>query len=142
MPIPTYTRQIPNLPAGIEPERTSRLRAQDQIPARTIQEIVDARRSPRFPLQIDITVFSRTSGALIGRTVDISESGISAMLTMEVPLGEIVELEFVLPSGPVNICATVRQKIAFRYGFQFLDQGGVNDGIWATCHQLANDTHP
>ncbi|HSZ61808.1 MAG TPA: PilZ domain-containing protein [Terriglobales bacterium] len=118
------------------------MRAQDQIPARTIQEIVDARRSPRFPLQIDITVFSRTSGALIGRTVDISESGISAMLTMEVPLGEIVELEFVLPSGPVNICATVRQKIAFRYGFQFLDQGGVNDGIWATCHQLANDTHP
>jgi hypothetical protein len=113
------------------------LKAQDQIPPRTIQEIVDARRSPRFPLQVHITILSRTSGALFGRTVDISESGVSAMLTMEVPVGEIVELEFVLPSGPVNVFATVRQKVAFRYGFQFLDQGAVNDGIWATCHQLA-----
>ncbi len=118
------------------------MKAQDQIPPRTIQEIVDARRSPRFPLQIAITIHSRTSGALTGRTVDISESGISAMLTMEVPVGEIVELEFVLPSGPVNICATVRQKIAFRYGFQFLDQGGVNDGIWAICHQFAIEDRP
>lgn len=117
------------------------MKAQDQIPPPTIQEIVDARRSPRFPLQIDITVHSRTSGALTGRTVDISESGISAMLTMEVPVGEIVELEFVLPSGPVNTCATVRQKVAFRYGFQFLDQGGVNDGIWATCRHLAIEAH-
>lgn len=115
------------------------MKAHDQILPRTIQEIADARRSPRFPLQIDITVHSRTSGALIGRTVDISESGISALLTMEVPVGEIVELEFVLPSGPVNICATVRQKVAFRYGFQFLDQGWVTDGIWATCHQLATE---
>jgi hypothetical protein len=30
---------------------------------------------------------------LTGRTVDISESGGSAMLTMEVPVDEIVELE-------------------------------------------------
>jgi len=46
-------------------------------------------------------------------------------------------LEFVLPSGPVNIHATVRQQDAFRYGFQFLDRGAVNDGIWAICRQLA-----
>jgi PilZ domain-containing protein len=118
-------------------QRKARLKAQDQIPPRTIQEIVDARRSPRFPLQIDITVYSRTTGVMIGRTVDISESGISAMLTMEVPVGEIVELDFVVPSGPVNICATVRQKVAFRYGFQFLDQSVVNDGVWATCRHLA-----
>ncbi len=113
------------------------MKSQDPALARTIHEIVDARHSPRFALQIDITVYSRTSGALTGRTVDISQSGISAMLTMTVPVGEIVELDFVLPSGPVNICATVRQKVAFRYGFQFLDQSIVNDDIWAICHQLA-----
>lgn len=113
------------------------MKAQSQTTARTVQEIVDARRSPRFPLQVDITVHSRSCGALKGRTVDISESGISAMLTMEVPIGEIVELEFFLPSGPINICATVRQKVAFRYGFQFLDQSVENDGIWATCRHLS-----
>jgi len=38
---------------------------------------------------------------LKGHTVDISESGISAMLKMiEVPLGEVVELDFTLPFGP------------------------------------------
>jgi hypothetical protein len=116
------------------------LKTQDSALARTIQEIVDARRSPRFGLHIDITVYSRSTGVMTGRTLDISESGMSAMLTAEVPVGEIVELDFVLPSGPVNICATVRQKVAFRYGFQFLDQSIVNDGIWAICHQLAMKT--
>jgi hypothetical protein len=116
------------------------VKAQDQIRARTVQEIVDARRSPRFALQIDITVYSRTAGVSKGRTVDISESGISAMLMMEVPVGEIVELEFVLPTGPVNISATLRQRVAFRYGFQFVDQSMVNDGIWIICRQLAVET--
>jgi hypothetical protein len=74
---------------------------------------------------------------LTGHTVDISESGLSAMLTMDVPVGEIVEMDFVLPTGPVNICATARQRIAFRYGFEFLDQSAANDGIRETCRQLA-----
>lgn len=113
------------------------MKEQNQTTARTIQELADARRHPRFPLHVDITVHSRSCGVLKGHTVDISESGISAMLTMEVPIGEIVELDFSLPSGPINICATVRQKVAFRYGFQFLDQGVTNDGIWATCHHVS-----
>jgi PilZ domain len=126
-------------PAGQQAssQRKLQLRAQDQPAARTIQEIVDARRSPRLGLDIKITIHSRTSGMLTGRSVDISESGISATLTMEVPVDEIVELEFALPAGPVNICATVRQKVAFRYGFQFLGQSAVNDVIWATCRQRA-----
>jgi hypothetical protein len=119
-----------------QPEKPQ-LKPQDQTQARTSQEIVDARRSPRFPLQIDISVYSRTTGVSTGRTVDISESGISAMLTADVPVGEIVQLDFLLPSGPVNICATVRQRVAFRYGFHFVDQSVVNDDIWATCRQLA-----
>ncbi|MGA7290333.1 MAG: PilZ domain-containing protein [Terriglobales bacterium] len=112
------------------------MKPEDQT-ARNLQELADARRSPRFGLQVDITIHSRTCGVLKGHTVDISESGLSAMLTMDVPVDEIVELDFVLPSGPVNICATVRQRIAFRYGFQFLDQSAVHDGILAICHQLA-----
>jgi hypothetical protein len=80
----------------------------------------DARRHPRFKIEVDIKILSRTCGALKGRTVDISEYGISAMLTIEAPLGEVVELSFTLPGGPVTLCATVRQKNAFRYGFEFV----------------------
>jgi hypothetical protein len=46
----------------------------------------DARRHPRFKIEVDIKILSRTCGALKGRTVDISESGISAMLTSNRPV--------------------------------------------------------
>lgn len=72
-----------------------------------------------------------------GHTVDVSESGISAMLTIEVPIGEVVELEFTLPFGPVRIYALVRQRNAFRYGFQFVELNASHVAIEATCHQLA-----
>jgi len=74
---------------------------------------------------------------LKGHTVDLSESGISAMLTIEVPMGEVVELDFTLPFGPVKIYAMVRQRNAFRYGFQFLDSNSLQDVIRPTCRQLA-----
>jgi hypothetical protein len=45
---------------------------------------------------------------LEGHAEDISESGIAAMLPIEAPLDEIVELRFALPCGPVRIHATVR----------------------------------
>jgi hypothetical protein len=97
----------------------------------------DARRHPRFKIEVDIKILSRTCGALKGRTVDISEYGISAMLTIEAPLGEVVELSFTLPDGPVTLCATVRQKNAFRYGFEFVDLNSVNEVVRRTCRDLA-----
>jgi hypothetical protein len=75
----------------------------------------------------------------MGRTVDISESGIAAMLTLEAPVGEILELEFTLPSGPVAIHAMVRQKNAFRYGFEFVDTDSLHEVIRRTCRDLAVD---
>jgi hypothetical protein len=47
--------------------------------------------------------------------VDMSESEISAQLKLEVSVGEVVELEFELPSAPVAIRAVVRCKTAFRH---------------------------
>jgi len=72
-----------------------------------------------------------------GRTVDISESGISAMLKLEVPVGEFVELQFTLPFGPVTVYATVRQRSAFRYGCQFFESHSVREVIQGTCHWLS-----
>jgi hypothetical protein len=99
--------------------------------------MVDARRQPRFKIEVDISINSRTCGLLTGHTVDISESGISAMLRIEVPVGEVVELDFTLPFGPVTIYAMVRQQSAFRYGFQFVESNTVHEVIQTTCRQLA-----
>ncbi len=69
--------------------------------------------------------------------MDISESGISAMLRVEVPAGEVVRLEFTLPLGDVEVLALVRQRNAFRYGFQFVETSSAQDVIGRTCRQLS-----
>src|SRR3977135_61219 len=48
-----------------------------------VPTIPDARRQPRFKIEVDIRINSRKSGVLQGYTVDISESGIAAMLRLE-----------------------------------------------------------
>ncbi|HET6181588.1 MAG TPA: PilZ domain-containing protein [Candidatus Sulfotelmatobacter sp.] len=100
-------------------------------------EFVEARRHPRFKLDIDIRVYPRNASVVRGHTVDISESGISAMLRVEVPIGEIVRLEFDRPLGSVEVHALVRQRNAFRYGLQFVESGSAQEVIGRTCRQLA-----
>lgn len=59
------------------------------------------------------------------------------MLMRELPVGEIVEMEFTLPLGPVRTYAIVRQRNAFRYGFQFIKSHEADEVIHRTCSQLA-----
>lgn len=98
---------------------------------------MEARAHPRYKLETDIRVYPRNSPVVRGHTVDISESGISAMLRVEVPVGEVVRLEFTLSSGEVEIHALIRQRNAFRYGFQFVETSSAQDVIGRTCRQLA-----
>ena len=100
-------------------------------------ELVDARRHPRFKLTLDIRVYPRDRAVVRGHTVDISQSGISAILREEVPVGEVVRLEFTLPLGDVEILAMVRQRSAFRYGFQFVEASSTQDIIGRACRKLA-----
>ena len=102
-----------------------------------VHEIVDARRHPRYKLEVEIRVYPRDCPVVRGDTVDISESGISAMLRGEVPLGEVLRLEFALPLGDVELVALVRHQNAFRYGFQFVEAGSAKALIARTCSQLA-----
>jgi hypothetical protein len=111
-----------------------------KLPAETFCGI-DARRKPRFKLAVDVSINSWTCGVLKGYTVDISESGLAAMFTIEVPVGEVVELNFTLPLGPVTIYAIVRQRNAFRYGFQFLESSAANQVILHSVRQLAVEQH-
>ena len=82
----------------------------------------DARRHPRFRIWKCRSVSIRaTAPSSAAHTVDISESGIAVLLREEVPIGEVVRLEFALPDGAVEALAMVRQRSAFRYGFQFVE---------------------
>ncbi len=120
---------------------SGRLKAQDQAANGTGDCSPDhrapRRRQSRFKYEVDIKVKSRNVGLLKGHTVDISELGVSAILAIEVPEGEVVELEFATPYGPVKAYATVRQRNAFRYGFQFIEPEAVEHVIRVTCRQLA-----
>jgi hypothetical protein len=102
-----------------------------------MQAAADARRRPRFKIEAELRIYARNSPVVRGNTVDISESGISAMLMVEVPLGAVVRLEFDLPLGSVEVPALVRQRSAFRYGFQFLEASTAQETIGRTCAQLA-----
>jgi PilZ domain len=98
---------------------------------------MEARRHPRFKLKIDVRIYPRNVQVVRGHSVDISESGLSAMLREEVPLAEVVRLEFTVPTGDVAIHALVRQRNAFRYGFQFLEAVSQLEIIARACRQLA-----
>ena len=96
----------------------------------------DNRRHPRFKLDVDIKIRARGSELLRGHAIDISESGISAILKIEVPVGTVVELDFSLPLAEVSVLAVVRQRNAFRYGFQFADPDANRDLIRRACDQF------
>lgn len=108
-----------------------------QVGTEWTTESFDARRHPRFNLEVEIRVYPRDLPVVRGHSVDISESGISVLLSVEVPVGELVRLEFTLPLGEVEVLAMVRQRNAFRYGFQFVGAGSAQDLIGRTCRQLS-----
>jgi hypothetical protein len=79
----------------------------------------EARRSPRIRLEVDVNIYSQKGGLVPGRTLDVSESGISAVVPVELPIGEAVRLEISFPLEPVTVRAVVRNRNIFRYGFEF-----------------------
>ena len=107
-----------------------------------MEALADARGRPRFKLDAEIRVYLRDTPVIRGNTIDISESGVSAMLRVEVQLDAVVRLEFEVPLGSVEISAVVRQRNAFRYGFQFLEASTAQEIIGRTCAQLALEQSP
>jgi hypothetical protein len=81
----------------------------------------DARRYTRFGLEVDVTIRSKTSGLTPGTTIEVSESGMSTVLPVDLPVGEIVELHINLPFESLDLRAVVRNRNAFHYGFEFAD---------------------
>lgn len=133
---------IPDLPVVLVAHPTDKrgkleLGTNNQCAGTASRTIPHLRRQPRFKFEVDISVRSRSCGVLNGRSVDISESGLAAIMVIEAPVGEVVELEFALPFSSVTIRAVVRQKNAFRHGFEFIDSDSAHEGIRRTCRDLA-----
>lgn len=101
-------------------------------------DFTEARRKPRFKLAVDVSIHSESCGLLKGRTLDISEIGIAAVLGDDLPVGEVVKLNVSLPSGSLTASATVRQRGSFfRYGFEFNELKSIGEILESTCRQLA-----
>jgi len=76
------------------------------------------RRYQRIALEVEVLVV--TNGAMLpGRTQDISESGMAAILPVELHEGAEVELQIKLPSGTQTVHAIVRNRNVYRHGFEF-----------------------
>lgn len=54
-----------------------------------------------------------------GIALEISQSGLSAILPEELSVGEEVEFSLQLPAGQLRASGLVRNKVMFRYGFEF-----------------------
>jgi hypothetical protein len=78
----------------------------------------EKRRHRRLEWETEVTI--RSAESLPGRTLDISPSGMSALLPTELELGEIVDLNMKTPIGLAAGRAVVRNRTVFRHGFEFL----------------------
>jgi hypothetical protein len=83
------------------------------------------RRYPRYRSDFAVvtTLFSgKQYQRLDAHCRDLSEAGIGVLLAAEVPMGEVVSLNFSLPGliESWEIRAVLRHRRGFHYGFEFL----------------------
>ena len=83
------------------------------------------RRIPRYPVAIPVDITVLRSGApasIPGRSLDLGEGGVAAVLAAELQLGEWVGVQFQLPNAgqALQTKAVVRHHNQLRCGFEFL----------------------
>jgi TonB family protein len=83
------------------------------------------RRIPRYPVAVPVDVTVLRSGlpnSIPGRSLDIGEGGVAAVLAAELQTGEWVAVEFQLPNAGhrLQTKAVVRHHNQLRCGFEFL----------------------
>src|SRR5271156_4970995 len=86
---------------------------------------VSRRRVPRFEVRapLDVTVVrTGVPDTMPGRSLNVCERGIAAMLAGELVAGEVVgvEMRLPLPGNPLRARAMVRYQSKLRCGLEFL----------------------
>jgi len=92
------------------------------------------RRYPRYRSDFAVvaTLFSENQyQKLDAHCKDLSEAGIGVLLAAEVPMGEVVSLDFCLPglTESWEIRAVLRHRRGFHYGFEFLSLTGERSAV-------------
>jgi hypothetical protein len=84
------------------------------------------RRYPRYRCNQRLCVRYRLDGRELiayGRCTVVGKGGIGALLTADLPLGQVAHLEIALPSAPAPraLKAQVKNRSRSNYGFQFME---------------------
>jgi hypothetical protein len=125
---------------------TQEIEAMDGVERREQAGSQAARRFPRYPVDIRISIqVFRPSGtvSLWGRSSELGEDGIGGTLTGEVEPGEVVSMELSLPTAtyPMKFRALVRYRMGLRHGFEFLALSSQQkDALHRVCEMLASGT--
>jgi len=78
----------------------------------------DRRRHPRYRHSAPLTIRTADGAMLRGISIEISASGLSAIIAEPLKLNDTVELE---PLAAVKVLALVRRNTGKIYGFEFLN---------------------
>ena len=101
-----------------------------------------ARVSSRFAIHMTVQVRVFRDGlplVIDGRSTDLNDTGMGAMLEQELVPGELVTLEFRLPMAEeiFAVRATVRRRSRSQYGFEFVDiEQQQQNAIRSLCEVL------
>src|SRR5215469_3187159 len=106
------------------------------------------RRVPRFPLQAAVDVSVLRSGipdTLPGRSTNMGERGVSAVIAGELVPGETVGVEINLPTStePLRTRATVKYQHELRCGLEFVSMSAAQRLVirdWAKEHKSESAT--
>jgi hypothetical protein len=66
----------------------------------------------------------------------MGDHGLSATVPVELPVGEVVQLNLTLQLGGVAAFAAVRNKNGYRHGFQFVEPNPAQHLIRENCRLL------
>jgi hypothetical protein len=88
------------------------------------QAPADRRGSPRYAIQLPLTVKSADGTLYRGSTLDMSEISMSAVVSADLKVGDEVFLVYRFDDGsePVRRRAVVKSQNQHRYGFEFLPE--------------------
>jgi c-di-GMP-binding flagellar brake protein YcgR len=79
---------------------------------------LDRRRHVRYRFSAPITIYPKDCSAVKAVSLEISESGISALVSGALPVGEAVDLE---PIAGSRVSALIRRHHGKIYGLEFLN---------------------
>jgi hypothetical protein len=81
------------------------------------------RRHPRVLFSVPISLRHLIAGGVQttrGLSLDLSESGVGALVERALHVGDTVMIDLELPGGKLDIAAIVRHTSSVRSGFEFL----------------------